>query len=118
MSFLTSDVPACELLVADARLASSSVPSARERPTPSPAANPLERLAQLLLANDRLMDELASSRERVARAGAYRDEPECNLRFGAAHFERCRARHSGILAQLRANRIEALGILGRGGSAL
>jgi len=64
------------------------------------------------------MDELASSRERISRARSYQLEPGCNARFGSAHFDRCRAKHSGILAQLRANRIEALAILGRGASAI
>ncbi len=81
------------------------------RATPTVAANPLERLAQIMRSNDRLMDELAVGRERVARARAYLDEPTCNARFGAAHLDRCRAKHAGVLAQLRANRIEALDLL-------
>jgi uncharacterized membrane protein len=84
--------------------------------TPSVASNPLERLAQLVNANDRLMDELTTSRARIVAARAYLDRPGCNARFGSAHLERSRGRHSGILAQLRANRIEALRLLGEGGS--
>ncbi len=84
---------------------------------PPAAANPLERLAQLVIANDRLMDELATSRARIVAARSYLDSPGCNARFGSAHLERCRSKHSGILAQLRANRIEALHLLGEGGSA-
>jgi hypothetical protein len=80
------------------------------------ASNPLERLAQLVNANDWLMDELTTSRARIVSARAYLDRPGCNTRFGSAHLERCRARHSGILAQLRANRIEALRLLGEGRS--
>lgn len=86
-------------------------PTKTER-TPSVASNPLERLAQLVNANDRLMDELTTSRARIVSARAYLDRPGCNTRFGSAHLERCRTRHSGILAQLRANRIEALRLLG------
>ena len=86
------------------------------RPGPVIASNPLERLAQLVIANDRLMDDLAASRARIVSARAYLDSPECNPRFGSAHLERCRARHSGVLAQLRANRIEALRLLGDGDS--
>jgi hypothetical protein len=81
-------------------------------PTPP---NPLERLAQLVIFNDRLMDELVISRARIVAARSYLDRPGCNARFGSAHLERCRWKHSGILAQLRANRIEALDLLGEGG---
>ena len=87
-------------------------------PSPAIAANPLERLAQLVNSNERLMDELATSRLRVSDARAYLDAPGCNARFGEAHLDRCRVRHSGILAQLRANRIEALRLLGEGGSGV
>ena len=80
------------------------------------ASNPLERLAQLVHSNDRLMDELTTSRARIVSARAYLDRPGCNVKFGSAHLERCRTRHSGILAQLRANRIEALHLLGEGSS--
>jgi hypothetical protein len=89
----------------------------RAEPTPAVASNPLERLSQLVNANDRLMDELTTSRARIVAARAYLDRPGCNARFGSAHLERSRGRHSGILAQLRANRIESLRLLGEGGSA-
>jgi hypothetical protein len=83
------------------------------RPSPRAASNPLERLIQIMQSNDRLMEELAASRDRIARARAYLDEPGRNARMGSAHLERCRVKHSGILARLRANRVEALGLLGR-----
>jgi hypothetical protein len=73
--------------------------------------SPLERLAQLVIANDRLMDELATSRAKIVAARNYLDRTGCNLRFGSAHLDRCRTRHSAILAELRANRIEALDLL-------
>lgn len=73
---------------------------------------PLERLSQLENSHERLMDEMATSRRRIADARAYLEVPACNVRFGEAHLERCRARHSGILAQFRANRLEALRLLG------
>jgi hypothetical protein len=91
--------------------------SARAEVSPLVAPNPLERLSQLVDANDQLMDELTTSRARIVSARAYLDRPGCNARFGSAHLERCRTRHSGVLAQLRANRIEALHLLGEGGSA-
>ena len=102
---------------ADSQLIATALSSpARNEPTASNAPNPLERLAQLVLANDRLMDELATSRARIVAARVYLDGPESNVRFGSAHLERCRIKHSGILSQLRANRIEALHLLGEGES--
>jgi hypothetical protein len=89
----------------------------RLTPPASSATNPLERLAQLVIANDRLMDELTTSRARIVSARAYLDRPGCNVSFGSAHLERCRDKHAGILAQLRANRIESLRLLGEGNSA-
>jgi hypothetical protein len=89
-----------------------SHPLARLDPVAPAVANPLERLAQLVIANDRLIDDLARSRSRIIAALTYLDEPGCNSRFGSAHLERCRNRHALILAQLRANRIEALRLLG------
>jgi hypothetical protein len=86
--------------------------------TPAVASNPLERLAQLMNSNERLMDELATSRLRISDARAALDVPGCNVRFGEAHLERSRIKHSGILAQLRANRIESLQLLGEGGSGV
>jgi hypothetical protein len=97
-------------------LAMSPAQAERTHQGPPTAANPLERLAQLVNSNDRLMDELTTSRARIVSARNYLDRPGCNARFGKAHLERCRDRHSGILAQLRANRIEALRLLAEGNS--
>ncbi len=93
--------------------------SAKVRRRPDDRAdsgNPLERLVEIMRSNDRLMGELAASRERIDRARAYLDAPGSNARFGSAHLDRCRARHSAILAWLRANRIEALALLAPSGS--
>jgi hypothetical protein len=94
---------------------SPAIPPARghhAEPTPPIASNSLERLAQLMISNNRLMDELVTSRARIVAARIYLDKTDRNLRFGLAHLERSRVKHSGILAQLRANRIEALQLLG------
>ncbi len=77
--------------------------------------NPLERLCQLTRSNDGLMADLAASRDRIDRAREYLDSPGANARFGSAHLERCRGKHSAILAGLRANRIEALALLAAAG---
>ena len=103
----------CETIIADPPTpAKGSTRAAAQRPGSSVVPNPLERLAQLVIANDRLMDDLGTSRSSIDAARAYLDTPGCNARFGSTHLDRCRARHSGILSQLRANRIEALGLLG------
>jgi hypothetical protein len=86
------------------------------RPAPPSLSNPLEQLTQLMLSNDNLMDELTVSRAKIVSARSYLDRPGCNVGFGSAHLERCRSKHSGVLAQLRANRIEALHLLGHVGS--
>lgn len=103
-------------MVADPQSHPAPARPRRRRPVPTPpiATNPLERLSQLMLSNERLMDELATSRVRIADARAYLDGPDARPRFGEAHLDRCRSKHSGILAQLRANRIEALHLLGEG----
>lgn len=90
------------------------IPGDRPDSPPPIATGPLERLAQLMNFNDRLMEDLATSRRRIVRARAYLDGPGGHARFGLAHLERCHMKHSGILAQLRANRIEALHLLGEG----
>ncbi len=87
-------------------------PAGRPATNPPALANPLERLAQLIRSNDRLLDDLATSRQRIVAALTYLDKPGCNARFASAHLDRCRNRHAAILAQLRANRIEALDLLG------
>ncbi len=95
----------------------------RARSVEPVTVNPFERLTQLVLANDRLIEELASSRLRIDAALVYLDDPNCNARFGSIHLERCQVRHRRILAQLRTNRIEAMRLLGApsepaGGTAL
>ena len=84
---------------------------------PIVAANPLERLAHLVRTNNALMDELTLSRARIVSAQAYLDRPGGNIPFGKAHLDRCRRKHSGVLALLRANRIESLRLLGQCPSA-
>ncbi len=120
MTCPTSVSIASGITVADLQTSTMAAPD-RVRPRrstlpPATASNPLERLAQLVIANDRLMEELATSRARIAAARVYLDSSDCNVGFGSAHLERCRSKHSGILAQLRANRIEALHLLGEGDS--
>lgn len=68
------------------------------------------RLVGLLRDNERLVGELRILGDRMLRARAYRAEPGCNVALADAHINRLRAKHSGVLALLRANRIEAQGL--------
>jgi hypothetical protein len=77
----------------------------------------LGRLVQIVQANDQLMEELATIRRRIVRARDYLNSSGCNLRFGAENLAYCKSKHRGVLAQLRANRIEANRILGLDGDA-
>lgn len=74
-------------------------------------AGGFERLVRLLKDNERLVGELQGLGGRLARARAYRAEPGCNVPLAEAHINRLRAKHSGVLALLRANRIEAHGLV-------
>ncbi|HWE35902.1 MAG TPA: hypothetical protein VG406_04960 [Isosphaeraceae bacterium] len=73
------------------------------------AARPdaFERLVRLLKDNERLVGELKDLGDKLLRARAYRADPGCNVALAEAHINRLRAKHSGVLALLRANRIEA-----------
>jgi len=76
----------------------------------------LGRLVRLVQDHDRLQRELDALGRQVAAARSYLAEPGGNVRLGAAHLERLRARRSGALALLRANRLEAAGLLGTAAS--
>ncbi|MBX6313856.1 MAG: hypothetical protein IRY99_13210, partial [Isosphaeraceae bacterium] len=73
--------------------------------------NPLERLIQIVRSNDYLLDELGRLRDRLACARAYLTQPGCNLVLGRANLDWLRAKRAGLLAQLRANRLEACQLL-------
>jgi hypothetical protein len=107
-----NSIPNSQSLAMIPRASSSRHAHSVALPTTPSNSNPLERLSQLMLSNDRLMDELSVGRAKIVAARTYLDRPGSNARFGSAHLERCRSHHSGVLAQLRANRIEALHLLG------
>jgi hypothetical protein len=66
----------------------------------------------LLRRGERLLAELRACRARIAEARAYLDRPDANPTLGLARLEQLRAKHSGWLALLRAQRIEARDLLG------
>lgn len=84
----------------------------KQAEVPAAAANPLERMAQLVRSNDLLMGELEKARGRVVRARLALETPAGNTRLGSLYLEHCKSKHRGVLAQLRANRIEANRLLG------
>ena len=78
----------------------------RERP------NDFERLVRLVRDNERLRADLEATRARARRAWAYLTEPASNPALALAQLEHLRQKRSAILAQLRANLIEARELLG------
>ena len=72
------------------------------------------RIVRLVKDNDRLFAELAAIHARIGRARSYLADPDCHLplALALANLSRLKATHSGLLARLRSNRIEALHALG------
>ena len=75
-------------------------------------SNPFGRLVQLVQVNERLIADLDQLGRRQADARAYLSRSDCNLKLGTALVAFLKAKRSGILCQLRANRIEAEQIVG------
>ncbi len=74
-------------------------------------SNDFERMVRLLKSNESLFEELRALRRRIQGVRAYLADPSGNPAVGRAFYTRLRAKHSGVLALLRANRIEAQQIL-------
>lgn len=73
--------------------------------------SPLGRLIQIMRGNDDLMGRLEVQGRRLARARAYAVDPDANPALATALVEHERAGYANLLGTLRANRVEALGIL-------
>jgi hypothetical protein len=71
------------------------------------------RVVALYQGNEHLLSELQKVRERLIRASTYLRSPGCNRVLGEAHLLQSKARHSALLAMLRANRVAARRLLGR-----
>jgi hypothetical protein len=99
-------IPASGMMMADRR-------SAGEVETP----NPLARLIQILRQNDDLLGRLETQARRLSRAWDYADDPKSNPTLGTALVEHAQRGYENLLAVLRANRTEALTILGGRGHA-
>lgn len=77
----------------------------------------LGELISLYRSNSYLFSELKSVRLKLVRARDYLAAPGCNRVLGESHLLRLRARHSAVLVTLRANRLQARGLLARAGGA-
>jgi hypothetical protein len=87
------------------------------RPLALPAgghvADEFGRLIQLVRSNERLFVVLRDLAGRLHGVRSYLTRADCNVRLGKAYYQYWRARHSGVLAFLRANRLEARRLLAR-----
>ncbi|CAN5602598.1 hypothetical protein BH23PLA1_BH23PLA1_14290 [soil metagenome] len=74
--------------------------------------NAFGRAVRLVQDNERLFAALHATTIQLRRARIYLADPTSNPTLAKLHLDRIRTRRSGILAQLRANRIEAQDLLG------
>jgi hypothetical protein len=67
---------------------------------------------QILRSSERLLAALHSLEIQLGRTRVYLADPGCNRAVGDVRLSQLKAKHSGILALLRANRLEARQLLG------
>jgi hypothetical protein len=67
----------------------------------------LARLAWITRSNERLATVLRAVSERLQSVRKYLSQADANVTLGMAYYRYWRAKHSGVLALLRANRVEA-----------
>ena len=67
--------------------------------------NLFERLVGIMQENERLLLDLKAMTEKCQTARAYLASPDCNVSLALANLNRLRAKRSGLLMVLRANRI-------------
>lgn len=103
----------CQFPLETPRVAFLPTPSRPVAPTGEhEGPGPFGRLVQIYRDNDQLLAALKAVAARIDDAGKYLAAPGSHAAFGAAHLARLKARRSGLLAQLRANRTEVDGLLG------
>ena len=71
------------------------------------------RLIRIVESNERLFDGLRALTRRLEDARAYLAEPGCHRHLGQANLAYLKVKYSGVLALLRANRLEAQALLGQ-----
>lgn len=75
-----------------------------------PHVGPRDAFAELIglwASNRRLFGRLRQLQAQLSEARRFLDRPDAHQGFGRAHLERLRTRRSQVLAELRANRVEA-----------
>jgi hypothetical protein len=75
------------------------------------------QIVSVYQSNEFLFAELKTVREKLNCARAYLDAPGSNPVLAEARLLQLRARHSAVLTLLRANRLQARGLLARAGAA-
>jgi hypothetical protein len=70
-------------------------------------------MVALLRSNERLFGTLDGVSQRLHEVRTYLAQDDCNVSLGRECYRYWRSRHSGVLTQLRANRLEARRVLRR-----
>ncbi len=109
MASLPTPIPVCALNV-DILLPPSP---ARSPLSTSEASNEFALLVRLVQGNDKLFAEREALLVKLQRARLYAADPHSNPNLAKANLQHLRAKYSGILALLRANRREAQALLAR-----
>ncbi len=104
--------------ISDSTLATIAFPLVPPTPTLGRIETPSDRpdndfgrMVRLVQSNEQLFAALQANRVGVAEVRAYLARPDANAVLGRARLERLKAKHSAVLARLRANRIEARQLL-------
>jgi hypothetical protein len=74
-------------------------------------SNALERLIQIMNQNEELLTRLRTLGDRLSRAQEFARDPNSNRLLAETLLEYSRSKYSEVLALVRANRAESLGIL-------
>src|ERR1700722_8330291 len=69
-------------------------------------AGGFDRVVTLLQSNERLFGALEGVSQRLHEVRTYLAQDDCNVSLGRECYRYWRTRHSGVLTQLRANRLE------------
>jgi hypothetical protein len=77
------------------------------------ATGDFDRMVVLLRSNERLFGTLEGVSQRLHEVRAYLAQDDCNHSLARECYRYWQTRHSGVLTQLRANRLEARHVLGR-----
>ncbi len=102
-------VSACPAEFADERTA----PGDQVDSGAAAAAADIDRMVVLLRSNEHLFGALEGVSKRLHEVRTYLAQDDCNVSLGRECYRYWRTRHSGVLTQLRANRLEARRVLAR-----